>query len=815
MTALPAELLTVKQWTYSHNLRELKRPTHVLYRHNGAMTYAEAKEKAGKHKLVGFYATDKDPYVLGDIDNISDPMDQRALMQDLPLEFVDLLVNGSIYSEASPSGKGIRFIARLKDVETKRSLVGRYRQNKIKMKPPAKAQLNIDRPWQTITGNATPYSSNRISVIPIETIMTLFNFRQRDAGVVGTDYLPPPPIDEEEKLPTLREIEAALDNLPWDMNNRLLRSYRKTFGEEYSSYEYWLKIIMAVNDYAGRLHNQNNSNACMEAILRWSERDPEGWSGEEEVIKKWESLFRTEDKVSYHSLMALSYYNTLHWPQCKAPSAKQVEAGIKHMLPLVAQYSNFRAMVDFYNLKIYRDINSPVKLYITGDNDILVRYFTHIDRRMHLGKYSGPWSLKDIVIKFNIMCQEHGWMNIMPTQIKAHVSNWISEINRQIDMVREFFETSYDDLPDDVKEPFYPKANTPEYLFDCLTIEYLTDDHAREFALYKKYYKAWLMGIARNIFFPNSMHMNNCVLLLAGPEQIRKTSHFKLILPPFMRDDRIAFTPHGFATEASVRDITKLAATNNLVVWDEIEQFLNAETESSFKKLIDNNPIKVIDKYEVIESTIRPVAVYGGTSNQREFKLSDTGSRRMFIIPVTWVDTDAMMRTNWWSLITNLRDEIALSDKANPPWLLTEDELDFQASLHNKVTAKTSVELILREMFDFDQLWEFSSRHRLPNNFNVRSDSRVWTATDMNKLLQRKGYAKLCTRKHLVNVLHRMCGDWTGTTKRQKVLDTAGGKSKITVKRGAYNYNGISRFFLPPLITQNGGHFTNDDADFS
>jgi hypothetical protein len=812
MSQLPAEIRKLKQWSYSHSVGSLKRPRHSHYTPNGSMSFVDALQKARAEGLyIGFYVTHEDPYILGDIDHISNPMSKEVVGTELPIEISDILFNRQVYSEASPSGKGIRFIAKLSE-GVKATLEGRYFKNHLPMGystdevdekgGPLKreAQFHIGPPWNTITGNKTPYSGDGIVELRLDELEPIFKIRYVGEEVT-CDYMPPP--DEDVgRLPALSEILYALHRLPWDGNPRIQRAFKLTFdGEEYTPYEYWLKVMMAMSDYASRMTaDPNVQSSCMENAVKWSAKDPNGYTGEKDVIDKWRSFMRTEKKVSFHTLMSLNHYYTLRWPQCKAPSKAQREAGVTTPQPLVAQYANFESLVRFYNMVLYRDSNTPHKLYLTGDWDFIEKYFRHLDTRFYFEKYHGPWTIKTLVPVMHFVLQEHGFINLSQAQVHQHVSIWISRMSRTIDLVKLYFDTPYDQLPDDYKEnPAHLPLSTVEKLFDCLDIDYMTEDVTKERQLYFKYYKSWLMGLARNIFFPDIQQMNNCVLLLTGNEQIRKTSHFQYILPKFMREDRVAFSGHGFGSEAAVRDVTKIAAMNNLIVWDEIEQYLTADTESNFKKLIDNNPIKVIDKYEVVDSYVKPIAIYGATSNLREFPLSDNGSRRLFHIPVKWVDTDTMDKVNWHRVINDLRYEIEASDPAKPPWLLDENALAYQATLHAKITAKSSLDLIVEEMFDFATPWPVSKTATVIDNMDFRKSSFLWTAADVaTRIRSTNPGMKSFTRKHLVNVLHRVCGRWTNTMRNSREFK----KPKVVITKGEVFFGGRSKFWMPPLITR-------------
>ena len=800
---LPKEILTVRQWSYSHSGAALKRPKHSHYTPNGSLDYNTAKQRAGSKLLTGFYVTEEDDYILGDIDHVDRPLDKEYIGGILPISLADILFNHKVYSEVSPSGKGLRFIAKLTP-GVKELLDGRYFKNNIPMGQdiegvPREAQFHIGPPWNTITGNRTPYSSSVISEVDIKQLDEIFKIAYV-GDPVGTDYMPPPDIDSDT-IPPIAVMIAALHSLPWDGNPRIKRAFKVTFaGEEYSPYEYWLKVLMAMSDYASKMVNPNDQIACLENIVKWSRTDEEGFDSEKEIIVKWKSFMKKTGKVSFHTILSLQYYNTLRWPQCKAPSKAQVEAGMVDPVPLVAQYSNFQAMTQFYNMVLYRDVNTPHKMYLTGDEDVMTRSFGHLDTKLYFNKYFGPWSAKNLIPKFHQLCQQEGFINISHSHIQQNLAIWTGDINRTVDMVRLFFDTPMSKLPPEYRtEVSESLGSDPRFLYSCLDIDYQTDDIAREDALYYRYYKSWLMGMARNIFFPHTMHMNNCVLLLTGAEQIRKTSHFKFILPKFMREERVAFSGHGFSTESAVRDVTKLSSVNNLIVWDEIEQYLTSETESNFKKLIDNNPIKVIDKYEVIESYVKPIAVYGATSNSREFNLSDNGNRRLFHIPVKWVATDKMEDVDWHKIINDLRYEIENSDPNNPPWLLNDAELEYQASLHAKIRSKSSLDLIIEDMFNFNTKFPCPRHATCIDDFNFRTADYLWTISDIsNRVRSTNPGMKNFNRKHLLNVLHRTVGGWTDTVRRVHEFT----KPRMTIIRGEVNYDGRKKFWMPPLNSE-------------
>ena len=667
------------------------------------------------------------------------------------------------------------------------------------MKDKREAQINIAPPWLRFTGNQTQYSGTDVPVITLEELDEVFALKYADdkSNVVqlhekegvphGT------PTGSNEKLPSLQEVIAALRSIPLDQNPRVQRAYEKVFEESYSHYNFWLRIIMAVHDYASRTDTRME---CLQDIVNWSRKDEEGFESEDDVISKWQSLSEKTERVSFHTMFAIAHNNSINWPQVKPLTKAQKSAGITAHQPLNTEYSNFKELVRFYDLELHRDSHAHAKMYLSGDQDIIDNYFNSFDTKDYYEEYRGIFVEKELTSAFHIMAQEIGFLGLTHAQMQQHIRNWIFQVRSEIDLVKRYFDTPYDELPPSYQDnrEFYD-SSTVDRMFACLTLDYLTPDETKETELYFKYYKSWLMGFVRSLYWSHDPHMNNCVLLLTGREQIRKTSHFRYMLPKFMRDERIAFTTHGFSTEGAMRDVSKLSAGNSLLVWDEIEQYLTSETESNFKKIIDNTPQKFIDKYEVIETVCKPIAIYGATSNKREFRLSDTGSRRLFHIPVKWVETDQLDRICWHRIVNDLKKEIEENTDPSPPWLLTEAELKYQDSLHGKITVQTGLEIMLREIFDFTTPCFIPAQGPEMPGIKPLEDSRfLSTKSVMDQLsIHSNGRANV-NRAHLTKILYNLCGRWTDTKHKTKVFTAP----KMQITKGLAYYRSSHKLWVLP-----------------
>lgn len=789
---IPDELRMVKQWSVSFDVDNLKRPRHTKYKKNGALTYDSALSQAGSKLFIGLYVTPGDPYILGDIDHVESP---TTPFEELPLALSAFLQSHSTYAESSPSGHGIRFVVKLADSNLKKKLEGKIfytRESSDKRS----AQINTGPPWMTITGHKLPWAEDKVAEVTLEDLDEAFELKwkdKKDADLVKKESEG----RSTSALPPLSEIKTHLLALPIDQNPRIRRAFKKTFNADYQHYDYWLKVLMALHDYAEK---SDHMVECHELAIQWSRKDEEAFSSEEDVSATWRSFRIGEDRISYKTLFRLSYYSYLVWPKPKKQSKEEKERGMPR-LPLTTEYVNFKALLNHFNINLVRDSQDKNLVYITGDEDVLEKYFSLYDVDIHYDLYWGPLNKDTMVPGFHIFCQDFGFLGVSHGVVQQFLKNHLAESKERINLVRVYFDTPFDQLPDSYREneARYNESDV-DYAFSALTIEPMTDNPNREIALYRRYYECWLMGLVRNIYYPYELHQNNCVLLLTGREQIRKTSHFRFLLPSFFRD-KISFPSHGFGDEASMRDIAKISSQNLLMVWDELEHVLNAKTESNFKKVLDNIPQTVVDKYEVVPTIFRPVSIYGATSNLREFKLGQEGSRRIFHIPVSWVDTDKLNSICWHGLVRGLKDQIDKAKaKGEIPWLLSEDELSYQLSLHVGIRAKTTLDYILLEAFGFEEeedppMAEAVHRGTIPGASAVQKQHwRLQTTKDVFDTLGKLGYHTNQSYAAMEKTLERLCGDYTKTRRKSVHVHTP----RCTVYKGRAVQAHYKKWVMPP-----------------
>lgn len=798
MHSIPEEITGIRQWTYSYSIEEIKRPTHDKYKPEGALDFLEARniaESAHPHKLIGFYVTDNDPYILGDLDKIEDPNNP---FPSLPPEIGYLLMQKETYSEISPSGKGVRFIFKFMSLEEKKRLTGStfYTKELTEIKERRGIQVNVRAPWMTFTGNPTAFSAPRVALITIDELSRCFDLKLERKKTPTV-----PLINKPVEVPIIpfSKLRSEILSLPLDQNPRIRRAYEKTFGTSYDHYDFWMKILMGLSYYA-KLSGKEVD--CMETACVWSATDTENYESEEDVLKHWNSLRReeeTENVVTHGSIIKVAFYNKIYWPIPKIQSEAEKDLNLPPK-PLTTEYENFEALVEFYDLKVYSNYLDRSSYFLTGDFDILDKYFKPLNIDIHYEKYYGPIGSKTLVPLFHMFLQKEGFVGIGHNRVQEFVRNWLVTVEGEINLMRLYFDTPFYDLPLSYQDnPQNYTTSSFDKLFECLKIAYKTPNEERERELYYRYYKCWLMGLVRGLYYEGPYKENNCILLLTGIEQIRKTSHFKALLPDFLKP-YVAHTTHDFSGATSLRDIVKLATDNLIIVWDELEKYLTRATESLFKNMIDNKPTKFIDKWEVSACEMVPKAIYGATSNQTTFNIGTKGSRRLFHIPVKWVDTDTINELCWHPIIKELREEMfeGLKKKGTLPWLLTKEELQYQSFLHEFIRFKSELEIVLFEVYNFDEEIEYSEGGGINGVASFRGDE-TGTFKSIKQVITDLSNARINTHRikyvDLKRALEAACSTYTGTQRYSKHLISP----KCTIFKGVAKQGDRAMWVMPPL----------------
>jgi predicted P-loop ATPase len=233
-----------------------------------------------------------------------------------------------------------------------------------------------------------------------------------------------------------------------------------------------------------------------------------------------------------------------------------------------------------------------------------------------------------------------------------------------------------------------------------------------------------------------------------------------------------------------------------LLVCDEFENFYNKGNDSLFKSLVTADVVDYVPIYEKTMKKEDRNAVIVGTTNKRSLPFEQDSNRRLALVDVKWIDTDAMRKINWHNFY---RHYVAEGKKAIinglHPWKLTPEIIKLQYLENEAFRSQSNKEIILREVFDFDmEIHKEIPKYDMPG---IQNNPQLYKMKDITGTLKQhypEVYFAPAEMKHL---LKRLCGKYTHTTNKEIPLSNAIGHIKDgIIKQGQY-----IRYVMPPLLT--------------
>ena len=293
-------------WTRSRGpigSKEAKRP---LIDPDKANMAGPLSSVADSTNPVGFLTSLQSPIVIIDVDAPKDLKEQvKALRQAGLTHEADTLIQQRLID---PLPAPIRSYLDKTYVEWSQSMAGLHivlSTQKTWPKPKAyyKAewlgQLSVHSNYMVTTGNM--YHGGDILEVAPEELDALFGITRKN--VVR---------DTPMGIPSTLEMEQALAVIPLDQSQRVKEVYSNLFGEAYEHYNFWLKIGMAIHDYATRI---NSPSTGLELFLKWSATDPTDFDGDEAVERKWNSFRASDDGITFNTILKLAAAFQFNYPR--------------------------------------------------------------------------------------------------------------------------------------------------------------------------------------------------------------------------------------------------------------------------------------------------------------------------------------------------------------------------------------------------------------------------------------------------------------------------------------------------------------------
>ena len=182
-----------------------------------------------------------------------------------------------------------------------------------------------------------------------------------------------------------------------------------------------------------------------------------------------------------------------------------------------------------------------------------------------------------------------------------------------------------------------------DYLLSCIQ---LADSQSPE--MIKVFFNTLFFEMTMPIYNPKRiLSQRSFMLVLTGPENCRKTTFWSMLFPLSLRTHFVTNSTETLGGAKSIRDFSASLVSSALVVVDEFEIFYNKKNDSLFKAFVTSDVIDYVPIYEKTMQKEPKNAVLVGTTNKRTLPFEQDSNRRLALVKVKWIDTDAMKAINW------------------------------------------------------------------------------------------------------------------------------------------------------------------------
>jgi len=698
----------------------------------------------------------------------------------LPKEFKAFLNKHKSYTEISPSNCGLRTLFVCDD---KSSLPGRANLNE---KLCLGGELFANSGYVTLTGRALRQWD--IKSIAAEDLLPWYKKNghpaEKEKDIIKADQ------DEQAKafqqvsnLPSLNSALEAFRLCKLDQSAAVRNAYETVMGQSYNHYDFWFKIMSAIHHYMTTLGT--DSATILANVLEWCQEDPVSYQDDDDVLDHWQSLGEQENPITYHTLFKIARLIKFNWPVEKCD-----KKGLGTGKPLVNELRNFKYLLDYFDITVYHEPYTKA-LYVSSDLSTIEKFFKTERTAQFFGKI-GPFSEEELIFMLWDIAQQNHYDNVTLGTISPLAKAYFTKTVKEFNLMEHWLETPYNELPEDLKEPGTdPSLSTIDYVMDCIKFHPLQNKK-----LAKTYLNAFFFGIVMPMYNPERIWPeHNFMLIFTGPENCRKSTFFSSLIPKQFQEYLVTHSTETLSSAKSLRDFMIQMTSSALLVVDEFEIFYSKKNDSLFKTLVTCSSVDFVPIYSKVTKKTFRTAALAGTTNKQKLPLVQDSSRRVALIEVDFIDTDALAKVNWHAFYNKyIRKGKELIKQHVFPWKLKQSEINMQYEENERFRAPTELEYIMRELYDFD--YPFPGLDVITS---VQTES-VWLASrsDIIATIKQKYPSMPIKVPALVNVLEQMCGKYSGTSRTAKHLPNCKGE----VSKGVVTQKKYTRYIVPPRNTE-------------
>lgn len=702
--------------------------------------------------------------------------------------FLDTLIE-STYCEFSISGTGLHFAFLL---EGKENVAGAKKD--AKKGTGVSGHIALKSTAIGITGKMHPDSPNTLATLTIDQVKELFPLRLLKDKPEPEEVKP---IELDETLPALADIRRAMQDIPIIPNERVIAFWEEVTECEFQAYTYWLTVGMALHNYGTITGNVAN---CYQIYLTWSQQDQEKYQGEDDVFSTWSSFSAEPEQgaITYRTLLRLASICAIKYPYLRK------DRGMNRLVPRVDETANLYELLHHYNLELYETYEN---YYLTGDRGICESIMLAHGARCWFEKFYGPYSVRALESRVMKLCQTNGWRGV--SSVSNLVKAWVHDPHKSFDLFNEWLSVPFEDLDDDFRYGYdrtgkkilysdYDEISTIEEVLDCIEYDYERDE---DIQLARSLVKKTFMSIVKlHIGIELPFDGNGGMLILIGDENTYKTTFVNLMLPRPLSILRMELTG-DIGSEKNLRDLQRGLSNKVIIQADEFEANVRLDKDSAtLKKILTSNDDSMTDIFQTTETRRKRSAVIIGTTNERQHRIPDTGSRRLWIVRIRKCDTDRFSKLNLHKIYNELyeefRQEIA---KGNTPWLLTDAERLHLEKMNSVYKSKNTYQYWLEERYPLNDPFDPA----LLDEISVRSSPLLKTTKEIAQEFAIdngafSGQANLIPG--MEQTLKRYLGAWTNTLNSRVSLGSKAfihhGKVMST-QTNSYGKPKYSKWYLP------------------
>lgn len=763
---VPDELKALKLWTLCYHPssgQNPKRPIVPPKHYAEARTFQEIQESLKDNQLCGLLVSPHNDYVVVDIDQ-----------SEIPEHIAQFLSTHPTYIEYSPSGNKYHVFYRVpKDQFTKAQ---------VKNTNGFVGEVFVRDQFITVTGQPHSLASNNKAILSLSypDFASVYLTAPNIIDINSKEPTSKPNVEHITSLSvnySLVHVKNWLAHIPAVPDKRIMRAYTQMGFTEVSAYDHWTTVAFALHDACARL---DELSAGMQLFDEWSRKDSDRYEGPEDTMKKYFACSPDPlNGITVKTLQKLFRSVFIIWPE---PVVGR-DGTVTHM-PVESSLSNYMELLSFYDISFQMNVITKA-VTLTGDAEIVSKYFRDMDEVYEPSKIASYlWSF----------FQDHGFKKVGLPQVQAVTKKILDTSVHEFNPIKDWITSA-------------PWDHTPRINQLLSTIAFDDTIDPTELQLYRSLIKKNLMGVIRNNFYTGNFGGTSGIVILQGRENTRKSTWLKLLLPHDLRDKYVGESQIYISGQSSVKELQLEASLFQMIIYDEVERIMQGKNSSILKNLLTQDMDMYRPLYGKVPIKTRRRAIFWGTTNEVSLQMSNTGNRRIAIIPVQFCDTEVQAQINMQQVYAELLHEYlnAPAHKLTQLWQLSTTEITVLDSLNNEHKAESSLDIVLQEMFDFSYPFVIEeyygpNKRSIPTNY---SHPRVFNTKAITEMINVESDLKV-NHAHMKQVLHRLLGAWTQTNHKAMQVNRTS-----SVRNGLYVAGPTQKWWLmPPRKTP----FTSEDS---